>query len=134
MALPGHGSSVYVSNSDAATTQLDGINNIDWGPAADLLETTDFMDTTAARTRILGLKDLSVTVSGDYEASDTGQSLLRTNWAAGTTTYVTFYPTAAVGFRCACIVESFSVTASFDGKVEFSCSLQGNGAISAAAP
>lgn len=129
MALAGHAVKVSCADSDVAGDEIDGINNIDWGPSADLLETTDFMDTTAARTRLLGLKDLQVTVSGDYEASDTGQARLRTNQAAGTTTYVRFLPNGSAGFKCAMLVQDFSISASFDGKVEFSATLVGNGAI-----
>ena len=129
MALPGHSCKVSCADTDVAGDEIDGINSIDWGPAADLLETTDFMDTSAARTRILGLKDLSVTVSGDYEASDTGQARLRTNWAAGTTTYVRFLPNGTTGFKCAMLIQDYKINASFDGKVEFSATLVGNGAI-----
>jgi predicted secreted protein len=129
MALAGHAVKVSCADSDIAGDEIDGINSIDWGPSADLLETTDFADTTAARTKLLGLKDLQVTVSGDYEASDTGQSRLRTNWAAGTTTYVRFLPNGTAGFKCAMLVQDFTISASFDGKVEFSATLMGNGAI-----
>ncbi len=130
MALAGHSVKVSCADSDVAGDEIDGIQSVDWGPSADLIETTDFADATGARTRaVLGLKDLTVTVSGQYEASDTGQARLRTNWAAGTTTYVRFLPNGTAGFKCAMMIREFSISASYDGAVEFSATLEGTGAI-----
>lgn len=129
MALAGHAVKVSCADTDVAGDEIDGINNIDWGPAANLLETTDFADTTGARTRILGLKDLQVTVSGQYEAADTGQARLRTNWASGASVFVRFLPNGTAGFKCEMKVQDFKITASFDGVVEFSATLQGTGSI-----
>jgi predicted secreted protein len=129
MALAGHAIKVSCADTDVAGDEIDGIKNIDWGPAANLIETTDFMDTSGARTRLLGLKDLNVSVSGDYEASDAGQARLRTNFAAGTTTYVRFLPNGTVGFKCATLVSEFKITGEVDGVIQFSATLLGNGAI-----
>jgi predicted secreted protein len=129
MALAGKDVVVRCADTDASGDEIDGINNIDWGPAADLLEVTDFADTTGYRDRILGLKDLSVTLSGDYESGDTGQARLRTNWASGASIFLRFLPNGSTGFKCEMMAESFNISASFDGKVEFSCSLKAVGAI-----
>jgi predicted secreted protein len=130
MADPGHAVRVDVSNDDITYNELDGINNVDWGPMADLLDTTDFKDTTGFKTRIQVLKDIAPTISGDYERTDTAQSALRTGWDTGATRYLKVMLDGTNGFKVACKVESFGISASVDGKVEFTASLQGTGAIS----
>lgn len=127
--LPGHAAAVRVATTDATGSEVDGVNSIDWGPNRELLETTDFADTTAARTRIGGLKDFSATLSGDYESSDTGQGIIRTAFDDGTSVFLRFLPNGSTGFKCECKVSEFKVSASFDGKVEFSATLMGTGAL-----
>lgn len=128
MALAGHAVKVSCADTDVAGDEIDGIKSIDWGPSANLIETTDFADTSGARTRLAGLKDLSVTLSGDYEASDTGQARLRTNWPS-TGTYVRFLPNGTAGFKCLMLVQDFKIAGEVDGVVQFSATLVGNGAI-----
>jgi predicted secreted protein len=129
MALAGNAVKISCADTDVAGDEIDGIQSIDWGEAIELLDTTDTMDTSAAHTRIMGLKDLKVSLSGDYESADTGQARLVTNGRAGTTTYVRFLPNGSAGFKCACKIENLKVAASFDGKVTFSCDLVGTGAV-----
>ena len=129
MALVGHAAQVRVATTDASGREVDGISSIDWGPARELLETTDFADTTGARTRLAGLKDLQVTLSGDHEASDTGQGILRTAFDDGSSVWVRFLPNGSTGFKCECKVSDYKISASFDGKVETSFTLSGTGAL-----
>lgn len=130
MALAGHAAKVTTSSDNVTFTEVDGIMNIDWGPSADLIETTDFKDTTAAKSRIHGLHDLQVTVSGQYESGDAPQALIRTSFTSGATLYVQFLPDGTNGFKCATIVQDFKLNATVEGAVEFSATLVGNGAIS----
>ena len=53
------------------TTKIDGINDFSFSPSNDMLDTTDFKDTTGAHTRLPGLQVSSVSLSGDYEHGDT---------------------------------------------------------------
>ena len=130
MALAAHAAAIRIATTDVTGNEIDGINNVDWGPSAELLETTDFKDTTAARTRIQGLKDLSLTLSGDHEAGDTnGQVVLRDAYTNGTTVFVRWLPNGTVGFKCEMHVQEFKISGAFDGKVEFSATLVGAGAI-----
>jgi len=133
MPLPGHLIVLEASLDDAAYTEIDGINNIDWGPMRDLLETTDFKDTTGAKTRLAALKDGSVTLSGDFEEADAnGQGRIRAKFDDGATLYLRakFAPSAGAGsqgFKVATLVESWSISTAVDGKVEWTCTLQFNG-------
>lgn len=129
MALAGHAALVSVSSDNVTYNEVDGLANVDFGPSATIIETTDFADTTAAKTRIKGLADLNVTVSGQYEASDTGQALIRSSWASGATIHVKFLPNGSAGFRCPCIVQDYKINTTVDGAVEFSATFLGNGAI-----
>lgn len=130
MALAGHAAKVTCSASDGSYNEIDGIMNVDWGQSADIIETTDFKDITAAKSRIHGLHDLQVTISGQYESGDAPQALVRTSFTSGATLYVQFLPDGTNGFKCATIVQDFKLNATVEGAVEFSATLVGNGAIS----
>lgn len=132
MALAGHPTVVYAKSSVAAPSgsdEIDGINNVSYGPTGNLLDTTDFKDTSGFITKLLGLKDGTISLSGDYEASDAPQALLRSSWDSGASVWITihFNPSGGAGvkgFQVECKVESWEVNAAVDGKVEFSCSCQ----------
>lgn len=136
MALAGHPVKCFVKASNASPVsgdELDGINNVSYSPSLDILDVTDFKDTTGFKKKLAGLKDGSVSFSGDFEPTDAPQSLLRSSWLSGASIWTTlhFDPSAAAGsrgYQVECIVESFEISAAVDGKVEFSCSLQFNGA------
>lgn len=125
MALAGHAAKITCADSDVAGDEIDGIKNVEFSVNGNMLDTTDFMDTTAVHTRILGLRDLTITMSGDYEASDTGQARLRTNFAAGTTTWVRWLPNGSAGFKMSGLIQDYKISAGVDGLVEFSCTYVG---------
>jgi predicted secreted protein len=136
MALAGHPVLVYAKATNAAAVsgdEVDGINSVSYGPSLDLLDVTDFKDTTGTKLKLAGLKDGSISLSGDLEMTDAPQTLLRTAAGDGSSVWMTihFNPSGAAsakGFQVECKVESFEISASVDGKVEFSASLQFNGA------
>lgn len=134
MALAGHELAIYANATTiTAADEMDGVNNVSFGPTRDLLEDTDFKDTSATRTRFAGLKDGTISLSGDYEPADTPQSALETAFNNGTDITIGIAwdgATGSNGHQVVCQVESFEISASFDGKVEFSASLQFNGASS----
>jgi predicted secreted protein len=113
--------------------EVDGLNNVSYSPSVDLLDITDFKDTTGFKTKLAGLKDGSVSVSGDFEASDAPQLLIASSWSSGASIWATihFNPSGSAsskGFNVECKVESFEITAGVDGKVEYSASLSFTGA------
>lgn len=125
MALAGHAMKISAADSDVAGDEIDGVKSIDWSESGNMLDTTDTMDTTGVHTRILGLRDLTVTMSGDYESADTGQARLLTNYRAGTTTWLRFLPNGSAGFKVSGKVQDFKVNGGFDGTAEFSCTFVG---------
>lgn len=128
--LAANGILIQASSDDMSYNEVDGLNDASYAPNADLLDTTDFKDGTT-RTRIVGLRDFSVSLSGDYEHSDTAQALLRSSEASGATVYLRLLWDGTNGVKVTCKVESFTVKGSVAGKVEFSCSLKATAAAAA---
>jgi len=136
MALAGHPVVAYLKASASAAIagdEVNGLNNVGYSPTVDLLDVTDFQDTTGFKLKLAGLKDGSISLSGDYEPTDAPQGLIPSSWSSGASVWCTlhFNPSGSAstkGFQVECKVESFEITAAVDGKVEFSCSLQFTGA------
>ena len=135
MSLAGHPVAVYWKATSGAYSgsEVDGIKSVTYSPSLDLLDVTDFADTTGAKLKLAGLKDGSIKISGNLEMADTPQALIRTNAGDGVVGYATviFNPsgsTGSKGFQVACKVAGFEISASVDGTVDFSCDLQFTGA------
>lgn len=136
MALAGAPVVVYLKATNAAAVagdEVNGLNNVGYSPTVDLLDVTDFQDTSGFKLKLAGLKDGSVSISGDYEPSDAPQGLVPSSWSSGASVWATlhFNPSGSAGtkgFQVECKVESFEITAGVDGKVEFSASLSFTGA------
>jgi len=136
MALAGHPVKLFAKSSSGAVVagdELDGINNVTYSPTVDLLDVTDFKDTSGAKKKLAALSDGTVSLAGDLELADAPQNLLRSSMTSGADVHITFHfdPTAGAGsrgFQVPCKVESFEISAAVHGKAEFSCSLQFNGA------
>jgi len=132
MPLPGHPIVVEVSLDDVTYTEIDGINDVSFGNQRDMLMTTDFKDTTGAKTRIAGLKDGTVTISGDLELGDTnGQNKVRAKYDDGAACWISvkFDPGASAGsrgFKVQGIVENSEIKTVVDGKNEWSASIPFN--------
>ena len=136
MALPSHPAVVYAKSTNAAPSgsdEIDGLNSVGYSPSVDLLDVTDFKDTTGAKLKMAALSDGSISLSGDLEIGDAPQALLRSSMLTGASVWITihFNPSGSAGskgFQVECKVESYDINASVDGKNEFSASLQFTGA------
>ena len=127
MALAGHSCAVHFAATDT-TGEVDGIKSVEFSPSANLHDITDFADTTAVHVRLLGLKDLTITLSGDYTTA-TAQALIRSTWASGADGYCRVLPNGSVGFKCAVKVQDYKISGEVDGIMQFSATLLGTGAI-----
>ena len=134
MSNAAHLQKVEVSTNGSSYTEADGISKSSFKPVRDLLETTDFKDTSGAKTRIAGLKDASIDVSGDLEMGDTnGLKAIIDACDAGSDLWfkLTFNVgggAGLVGITLKTLVESYEVSDEVAGKVEFSASAKANGA------
>lgn len=135
MALPAHPAAVYAKSSSGsyAGNEIGNIDKVTYSPSIDLLDVTDFKDTSGAKKKLAALTDGKVQLTGWADMSDTPQNLLRSSWASGADVYVTwiFNPsgsTGSKGFQVACKVKDFSIDGDTPGAITFSCSLEFNGA------
>ena len=130
MVLAAHPLVLSVATSVGGSyAEIDGINSVSFGPNRTMLETTDFKDTSAAKTRMSGLKDGVSRLGGDYESTDTtGQNVLRTAEDDGTSVFVKFLWDGSTGHRVECKVESYEISGEVDGKVQVTYNLTFTGA------
>jgi len=126
-ALAAHEIKIEISDDDITYDEICGINDVSYGPSRELLDDTDFCDTSGARSRITGLRDASISMSGDYYAADTAQARIRTAFDNATSVYVKILWDGTNGQKLLCAVESHEINGSVDGKVEWSADFQADG-------
>lgn len=110
MSTAAHLRAVYVRTDNTAPTSpdlLDGAKDCSIDRTRDDLDTTAFNDGDT-RTRIMGLKDASGSISGDWEPSDAIQTILRTGFTNGTLVYVTVLNDGTNGFTYPMFVTQIS--------------------------
>ena len=130
MATAAHNTEIYLKiTSGAGGSLITGMNDTSFSLNGDLLDTTSF-DGGAFKTRIHGLREFSVSISGDWAATDAAYGLIKSNFMASATNLlfvrVLFDPAAAglsQGYECQVLCESLEISGSVDGKVEVSFSL-----------
>lgn len=136
MTVAGHLTKVFARADSGAVNDpddlLDGVDKVDLQRMVNLLETTDFKDTSGARTRIPGLMDVKLSVSGDEEAEDPGQEVLR-NALGVSSVWVTVLTnplgtSGKQGWKVEFHVESEKPSSSVDSKVTTSFDLAATGA------
>ena len=132
MAIAGFDSTVSIATGASATyAELDGAISIDLSDGRDTLDITDFKDSNLRR-RILGLRDLSASIDGDLELADTAYAHLKACYLSGLPVILRQVVTvsgASHGLALSMLVESIDRSASVDGKVEVSISLQHEGSV-----
>ena len=129
MAISGIDCVVRCATGASATfSSVDGVKNFSVSDSRNLLDVTDFADSDI-HARIAGLRDFSLTLSGDAELLDTGYRNLRAAYDASTAAFIGIMPfgnnTAAFTYKV--MVESIELSAGVDGTVEISISTMANG-------
>lgn len=123
MAVAMHAAAVHFAATDT-TGEAAGINNASLDFSGDLLDETDFKDTSGWRKRIQGLKSLAFTASGHYIYNDSPQALLISSFLTGATVYVRVLFDGTNGFKCAMKIESLSINGDLDNTAQVSVTLQ----------
>ena len=124
MALAGHQTLVSAASSVSGSyAALDGIKQFSVSDSRDLLDITDFRD-AIVRARIAGLRDYQVTMSGEFEPSDTGFLTLRGCYEAGVVASIAILhnTTTTSGYGYPITIESMEISAGVDGTLEVSIS------------
>lgn len=130
MATVAHAKAVYAltaSTAPSGANLIDGIDSAELSESRTVIETSDYAS-AEFKTRIMGLRDATISLSGQLELSDTAQALLRTNYAAGTTTHITILYDGTNGFTFPCVISSYNVGGGVDEANTFSCECLLNGA------
>jgi predicted secreted protein len=131
LAIAGFDMTVSLATGASATyAEMDGAISISLSDGRDALDVTDFRDSNLRR-RIMGLRDLSASIDGDLEIGDTALAHLRhcyTNGLPIILRQTVVISGATHGLAASMLVESLERSASVDGKVEVSVSLQHEGA------
>lgn len=130
MSTAANGKKVYAKAAAGAPSgadEIDGVIDATVSFSRDMLDTTDYFD-GIYRTRIYGLADVSISLSGDYEQSDAPHALIRTSQVAGSTIYITVLPNGTNGFTYPCLVESYESSGDVASKNAFSASFVLTGA------
>jgi len=128
MPLAGYNVVVSVATGASATyTAFDGISDLTVSDSSDLLEITDFTDSRLRR-RIAGMRDISISLSGDVETTAVAYTNARAVYEAGNPLIVRILPDGTNGLAFSMLISSFERSATVDGKVELSLSLEHEGA------
>lgn len=128
MPLAGYNVVVSVATGASATyTAFDGISDLSVSDSSDLLEITDFTDSRLRR-RIAGMRDISISLSGDVETASVAYTNARAVYEAGNPLIVRILPDGTNGLAFSMLISSFERSATVDGKVELSLSLEHEGA------
>lgn len=132
MAIAGFDLTVSIATGASAVySELDGAISVDLSDGRDPLDITDFKDSNLRR-RIMGLRDLTASIDGDLEVADTAYAHIKHCYANGLPVILrqtVVISGATHGLAASMLVESIERSASVDGKVEVSISLQHEGAI-----
>ena len=108
------------TTAEGAGTKINGVDNSTFNRLCDILEITQFGD--SYKNRMAGLKDTSISISGNFDPADTnGQLVLE----PGDFVWVQVLPNGSTGKKVKMIVENFEHGASVNDKQTFSSSLQG---------
>ena len=131
MSVAAHNRKLYAKSASTAPSagdEIDGAIEFTWSSNQNMLDTTDFKDTSAAHTRLPGLEDGSGSISGDWEQADAPQTLLRTSFDTRALVYITDLRDGTNGWTYPCYVESIEENGSVDGKNEVTFNLTQSGA------
>lgn len=135
MPLAGHACQIAVTTTSTTATfptdEATGIKQIDWSPSLDLLDVSDF-SSGQFKKKLGGLKDGSVSISGDYEPTNTAIGRAQTAAGDGSSVWAQYHfdPTASAGsrgFKVECKVKGFKIAAQVDAAVQFSADFEFTG-------
>lgn len=75
MANAGYKVKVELSDDDTTYVEVDGIKSFNIGDERVELDITDFKTVGILREKLMGLRDMTFSISGDYVDADPGQEL-----------------------------------------------------------
>lgn len=107
-----------------------GLNDATLARAGEILDDTEFCENEGYRSRIYGLRDTNISLSGDYEPDDSAQQELFTAWEDREVVRIQYLPDGENGVEGEYVVENIDQSGTIDDKETIDVTLQGTGAIS----
>lgn len=127
MATASYVGKFTVDRNGGGEQTLGGINNISIGLNKTLVDVSSMNGTDDHVKRLAALKDFPITVSGFFDASDAAYTYLKDDFVSGSTSLTCkVYYAAGGGFDVDGVVESIDFSASVDGAMEVSITIQSN--------
>jgi predicted secreted protein len=132
MPLAGSGVLIEASTDDASYAEVDGIKTASFSPTRDLSDVTYFKTADVAKRKFALLRDGTISLAGNFEHDTNGQDRIRAKFDDGADCFIRikFDPGAAggsQGYKVATKVESYEISSSQDGVVEWTASLSFTG-------
>jgi predicted secreted protein len=109
MSIAAYTKSINVKTTGSTVWLECPANNATLTLNADVLDDTD-MTSTGFRSRIIGLRDWSISIPSWYDDTNTALTTLRSAWLARTKLDVQYLANGTSGFQGTCFVESFSLS------------------------
>lgn len=135
MPLAGHACQVGIMTSSTTATfptdEATGIKQIGYSPSLDLIDVSDF-SSGQFKKKLGGLKDGTISLSGDFEPTNTAIGRIITAAGDGSSVWGNYHydPAASAGsrgFKVECKVKGFTIDAQVDGAVQFKADLEFTG-------
>lgn len=130
MAVAAYNATISIATAATGAGAYDeftGVLDFTIGDSSDILDKTAFSDGRFRR-KLVGLADISVSLSGDLDHSATAYRTLRAAYSAGNEVGVMIKYDGTNGVVYGMVVSQIERSASVDGKVEFSITLEHSGA------
>lgn len=130
------GIAAYVKKVKVGANDLP-VKSASMSHGGDLLDDTEMATNAGYRSRLYGLRDVSIQCEAVYDASDTALTAVRNGWLnravlnAGGSGQVSYLPDGTNGFKGDFVVESFDLSGDVDGLEMVSFTLQGVSALTA---
>lgn len=135
MSLAGHACQVGIMTSSTTATfptdEATGIKQIGYSPSLDLIDVSDF-SSGQFKKKLGGLKDGTISLSGDFEPTNTAIGRIITAAGDGSSVWSNYHydPSASAGsrgFKVECKVKGFTIDAQVDSAVQFKADLEFTG-------
>lgn len=123
--LPGYQKKVKEGSNDVPASSASLEHN------GEILDDTEMATNNGYRSRLLGIREVSMALTCVYNSSNTSLTNILAAWTNGTTVTMHYLPDGTNGFQGTFVVESFNLSGDVGGMEEVEVQLRAIGALSA---
>ncbi len=102
-------------------------NSASMDMGGEILDDTKFTNSAGYRSRFYGLRDWSISLTLEYEPSDTAFTELKDAWLNRNDVEMEYLPDGTTGYSGTGVVESFNHSGAVGDKETVEVTIQGNG-------